>query len=190
MGTRPPCPRPGIRVATSIEYEGYDETRRGRPGAAPAGSGGTVAVDRELRTPLDASAAPDGARELHDSFFAGMFDRSTYVSASGAASCVQVDLTPLGAHLLFGLPMHEVANRIVALEDVVPRALACSTSGSWIELTGKAVSGSSTSLRRPLAERPSAGSRRCVGLACARADERPAFRSDGSATGSAAAVAT
>lgn len=117
------APAPGLRGYV-IEYEGYDER------------GAAVQVQRQqvpvARLPLivnfgsrwSASAAPDGARELHDSFFAGMFDRSTYVSASGAASCAQVNLTPLGAHLLFGLPMHEVANRIVALEDVVPRALA------------------------------------------------------------------
>jgi AraC-like DNA-binding protein len=70
-----------------------------------------------------ASETPDGRRELHDSFFAGLFDRSTYVVPDGAASCVQVNLTPPGAHLLFGLPMHEVVNRIVALDDVAPHAL-------------------------------------------------------------------
>ena len=70
-----------------------------------------------------ASDTPDGPRDVHGSFFAGLFDRSTYVVADGAASCVQVNLTPLGAHLLFGLPMHEVVNRIVALDDVAPRAL-------------------------------------------------------------------
>ena len=75
-------------------------------------------------SPWAASDTPDGPGELHDSFFAGLFDRSTYVVPDGAASCVQVNLTPLGAHLLFGLPMHEVVNRIVALDDVAPQALA------------------------------------------------------------------
>ena len=124
LGARPPRARARLCAATSIDYEGYVER------------GAAVQVQRQqvpvARLPLivnfgsrwSASAAPDGARELHDSFVAGLFDRSTYVAASGAASCAQVNLTPLGAHLLLGLPMHELANRIVALEDVVPRALA------------------------------------------------------------------
>jgi AraC-like DNA-binding protein len=31
---------------------------------------------------------------------------------------LQVDLTPVGAHLLFGLPMHELSQRVVTLEDL------------------------------------------------------------------------
>ena len=118
---RPPTPE--LRGFV-VEYEGYVER------------GAAVQVQRQqvpvAQLPLivnfgstwGASDTPDGPRALHDSFFAGLFDRSTYVVAGGAASCVQVNFTPLGAHLLFGLPMHEVANRIVALDDVAPGALA------------------------------------------------------------------
>jgi AraC-like DNA-binding protein len=67
-----------------------------------------------------ASEEPHGPRELHDSFVAGLFDRSTYVVAGGPASCVQVNVTPLGAHMLLGLPMHQLANRIVAVEEALP----------------------------------------------------------------------
>src|ERR1700752_4016640 len=79
-----------------------------------------------------ASDTPCGPREVHDSFFAGLFNRSTYVVPNGAATCVQVNLTPLGAHLLLGVPMREVVNRIVPLDDVVPRAWRTSTRDSRI----------------------------------------------------------
>jgi AraC-like DNA-binding protein len=104
-----------------VGYEGYVEQ-----GAAPVQRQQVPVAQLPLivnfGSPWAASDTPDGTRELHGSFFAGLFDRSTYVVADGAASCVQVNLTPLGAHLLFGLAMHEVVNRIVALDDVAPRA--------------------------------------------------------------------
>jgi AraC-like DNA-binding protein len=64
-----------------------------------------------------ATAAPD----LRDSFVAGLHERSTYVAAEGAAQCVQVDFTPIGAHLFFGVPMHELSNRVVDVEDLPGR---------------------------------------------------------------------
>ncbi len=56
-----------------------------------------------------------------DSFVAGIYERSTFVEAEGAATCVQVDFTPIGAHLFFGVPMHELSNRVVDLEDLLGR---------------------------------------------------------------------
>jgi hypothetical protein len=35
---------------------------------------------------------------------------------------IEVNLTPPGAHVLLGVPMHEVAGRCVALEDVLGAA--------------------------------------------------------------------
>jgi AraC-like DNA-binding protein len=106
-----------------VAYEGYVES-----GAAPVQRQQVPVAQLPLivnfGSPWAASDTPDGPRELHDSFFAGLFDRSTYVVADGAASCVQINLTPLGARLLFGLPMHEVVNRIVALDDVAPHGIA------------------------------------------------------------------
>src|SRR5262249_431538 len=53
----------------------------------------------------------------------GLGERSSYVAAAGSASCFQFNLTPLGAYTLFGLPLSDLANRILPLEDVVPPAL-------------------------------------------------------------------
>ena len=73
-----------------------------------------------------------------DSFVAGLGERSSYVAAAGAASCVQANVTPLGAHMLFGFAMHELANEVVPLEAALPRSLARITdqledAASWEE---------------------------------------------------------
>ncbi|MBJ7455792.1 MAG: AraC family transcriptional regulator [Thermoleophilia bacterium] len=53
------------------------------------------------------------------SFVAGLTDGPVSVEHPGTARCLQVDLTPLGARRLLGMPMSEIANRSVALEDVL-----------------------------------------------------------------------
>ena len=60
----------------------------------------------------------------HDSFVAGLSVASAYVGAAGPATCMQVNLTPLGAYMFFGLPMHELANEVVPLEAALPRGVA------------------------------------------------------------------
>ena len=57
-----------------------------------------------------------------DSFVAGLHDRYSIVESGGASWCVQVNLTPLGARRLFGVPMHELANRTTELEDLLGAA--------------------------------------------------------------------
>jgi AraC-like DNA-binding protein len=53
------------------------------------------------------------------SFAGGLSDRPITTELVGTAGGVQVDFTPLGARRLLGLPMEELANRVVALEDVL-----------------------------------------------------------------------
>ena len=60
--------------------------------------------------------------ERLDSFLAGLHTRPTIVSGSGSFACVELMLTPLGTRRLLGLPMHELAGRTVALEDLLPGA--------------------------------------------------------------------
>lgn len=60
-------------------------------------------------------------------FVAGLHDAGVTVDSFGAQSGVQLDLTPLGAHRLLGVPMHELSNSVVELDDVLGapvRALA------------------------------------------------------------------
>ncbi len=86
--------------------------------------------------PWNVAGSVTGPHVAYDSFVAGLGVRSSYVAAAGPASCVQVNLTPLGAHLLFGLAMQELANEVVPLEAALPRVLVDLTAeledaGSW-----------------------------------------------------------
>ena len=115
-------PDPRLRAFVS-DYEGYVES------SSPA------AVVRQqvptTRLPLivnfgsrwGAAGSPTESPTMHDSFVAGLFERSTYVGAAGPASCVQLNFTPLGATMLLGLRPSELVNRIAALDDVLPRGL-------------------------------------------------------------------
>jgi len=55
----------------------------------------------------------------HGSFVAGLHDATATNRSTGRSHCLQLDLTPLGARLLFGVPMAELGNRIVGLEDLL-----------------------------------------------------------------------
>jgi AraC-like DNA-binding protein len=56
------------------------------------------------------------------SFVAGLTDGPVLVGHDGSANCLQVDLTPLAARRLLGVPMSELANRSVPIDDVLGRA--------------------------------------------------------------------
>jgi AraC-like DNA-binding protein len=56
------------------------------------------------------------------SFAAGLYDRPVVTGHFGEQAGLQLDVTPLGARGLFGVPMDELFNRTVALEDVLPGA--------------------------------------------------------------------
>ncbi len=45
--------------------------------------------------------------------------RHCFVETPGSQAGIQVNLTPLGAHLLLGLSMHELTNRVVELDDLL-----------------------------------------------------------------------
>src|SRR4051812_19612847 len=53
------------------------------------------------------------------SFVAGLHDRQTHTEHGGRQRGIQIDLTPVAAGMVLGVPMHELANRVVALEDVL-----------------------------------------------------------------------
>jgi AraC-like DNA-binding protein len=67
---------------------------------------------------------PERPAERLGSFVAGLCDGPVIVSHGGTARCLQLDLTPLAARRLLGVPMAELANRSVDLGDVVGPAAA------------------------------------------------------------------
>lgn len=117
--TRAPDPR--LRGYVGV-YQGYVE------------SGSPAPLRQQVPTPLVpiilnfgaswyVGGSAGGPQDAYDSFVAGLGERSSYVAAAGPASCVQVNVTPLGAHMLFGLAMHELANDVVPLDSALPRDL-------------------------------------------------------------------
>lgn len=115
------CPDPRLRGFVR-RYEGYTEL--GVPKPVLRQQLPSVHVPLILNFgagwKIAGSAGLDVA-ERRDSFVAGLYESPVYVAAEGAASCLQVDLTPIGAHLFLGVPMHELSNRVVDADDVLGR---------------------------------------------------------------------
>jgi AraC-like DNA-binding protein len=109
-------PHPRLRTGV-LSYTGYVEhaTRPMRRLEVPFAG-----------IPLIISLGPtilvDGVR--HGSFVGGLDDGATITEYSGEQRGIQVNLTPLGARRLLGLPMSELARRVVALGDVLGSARA------------------------------------------------------------------
>lgn len=60
-----------------------------------------------------------GDNDRFASFAAGLYAGPVMIQSFGGACCVQVNFTPLGARRFFGRPMSELADRMVALDDVL-----------------------------------------------------------------------
>ncbi len=58
------------------------------------------------------------------SFVAGLGTRPVFIQSNGRAKCLQINFTPIGAHLFFQLPMDELADRMVPAADVADAGLA------------------------------------------------------------------
>jgi len=70
-----------------------------------------------------ALSRPPTAGDNWSSFAAGLHAGPVIMNSAGEAACVQVNFTPHGARRFFGLPMSELAARMVTLEDLGDRAL-------------------------------------------------------------------
>jgi AraC-like DNA-binding protein len=149
------APDPRLRALVG-EYEGYVESGSPPPLRQQVP---TTRLPLIVNFGSDWHVAPsaDGARTAYGSFTAGLGERSSYVAAAGPASCIQVNLTPLGAHMFFGLAMHELANRVVPLEDVLPGTVTelperLAEATSWeerFELLDTALTSRLADARRP-----------------------------------------
>jgi AraC-like DNA-binding protein len=72
-----------------------------------------------LSTPWEVEG-PGMRPEVLDSFVAGMHAAPTIVRGASSWACMELRLTPLGAHRILGVPMYELANRSVDLGDLLP----------------------------------------------------------------------
>jgi AraC-like DNA-binding protein len=69
---------------------------------------------------------PGSDGERCSSFAAGLSRGPSITETSGSQRGVQVDLTPIGARMLFGLPMDQLADRALDVGDVLGRL------GEWM----------------------------------------------------------
>jgi AraC-like DNA-binding protein len=59
--------------------------------------------------------------DCYESFAAGLFLGPVVMDSDGEAECIQVNFTPIGGSRFFGLPMRELADRMVPLADLGDR---------------------------------------------------------------------
>lgn len=83
--------------------------------------GAMVAVIIELGPPVRVFHGA-GTVSFDGGFVAGIDDGPATVEHDGEQRGVQLDFTPVGARLFFGVPMSELAGRLVPVEELLPRA--------------------------------------------------------------------
>jgi AraC-like DNA-binding protein len=111
---------PGVAVRGRVRaYLGYQQDtpvparRRESPAAELV-----VIVSRADGFRAQATPGADGL-SAYSSFVAGLHDRPTWTEHRGRQFGVQIRLDPLAAFSVFGVPMHELGNRIVELSDLI-----------------------------------------------------------------------
>ncbi|XXX76922.1 helix-turn-helix domain-containing protein [Sorangium sp. So ce134] len=125
IATRPPAPRlrPYIR-----DYCGYTEQAPGalRRVEFPMPQ---VVVIIEFGPPLRVfDAGSDRRHALYPGgFVAGLGETFTITEHDGLQRGLQVNLTPIGARVFFGVPMAELTGRVISARDLLPRKHACLT---------------------------------------------------------------
>jgi AraC-like DNA-binding protein len=108
----PPLLRPYVR-----EFQGYREIpdEPVRRQTLPLDK---VVVILGFESPLTIGTERGRQVRAHTAFVAGLTDVPGFYETSSASSGIQMNMTPLGARLLFGCPMSEVANQVVELDGL------------------------------------------------------------------------
>lgn len=130
--------RPHARLAPYVRsYEGFDERtptplRRVEPASAE------IVLILSWGPEVWVGAADGGRGERLASFLVGVQDKPSIVESSGVQQGMQVNLTPLGAHLLTGVSMDELSGRAIATSMVLDRRLRSVADRladipSWVE---------------------------------------------------------
>ncbi|MBV9603617.1 MAG: AraC family transcriptional regulator [Solirubrobacterales bacterium] len=103
------------------QYCGYDHDGTGRTRRREVAQD-EVTIILSLGTPLRVGG-PDHPERSYGSFVAALTDTYAITEHEGPLRGIEVDLSPLGAHMLFGLAMHELSSSLVLpLEDVLGSA--------------------------------------------------------------------
>jgi AraC-like DNA-binding protein len=113
-------PEPGLSALVSGIF-GYEERGDAMQGVVQAASL-AVPLIINFGSPfhLGLGRRP-GAADRYTSFAAGLFAGPVMMDSDGEAQCIQVNFTPLGGRLFFGLPMSELADGMIPLADLGDR---------------------------------------------------------------------
>lgn len=110
-------PEPTLRGAV-IGYEGFRHDEAGALMREHPSALVPIIIDFaggwQVASPADAYRP-----QTRRGFVAGLHDGTALVRALGPTRGVQVNLTPLGARRLLGVPMHELVNRTFLIRDVI-----------------------------------------------------------------------
>jgi AraC-like DNA-binding protein len=117
VAERPMQPRCARLVRSCYGYEEWSP----RPLARSEFANASVVMILEFGPPLRVSNG-EHASSHAGGFLAGLHDGPTRTEHRGYQAGVQLNLAPLAARLLLGVPLAEIAHRIVAATDVFPRA--------------------------------------------------------------------
>lgn len=110
---------PEAALAGIVEsYTGYREARPGHfRQSEPASL--TVPLVISFGDPFAiALGRTPGRNDRIATFAAGLTGQNVVIDSFGTAYCLQINFTPQGAWRFFGLPMHELADRMVTLDDI------------------------------------------------------------------------
>jgi AraC-like DNA-binding protein len=120
-------PHPALRPLIARGYVGYREA--GGPLRRLEVPHQAITVILNLGPPIAVTGWEGGG----GSFVAGLHDRAVVTEHAGEQLGIQLDVAPLGARMLFGLPMGELARRVVDLDALLPRDLAdrLADASSW-----------------------------------------------------------
>lgn len=106
-------------------YAGYWESGRPEPYSVRIVPNGRVALVLNLRETFAQVHRPQEAGVPHGgvvgSLVAGLEDGPRVLTHPGGQEAIRVELTPVGAYRLFALPLRELTNRVVELDDVFGR---------------------------------------------------------------------
>jgi AraC-like DNA-binding protein len=86
--------------------------------------GGAIPLIISFGDRISVAAGDAPAGRTYTSFVAGLHDVHTFTEHSGRQHGIQINLTPLGAYRLLGLPMGELANQVVELDALRGRVVA------------------------------------------------------------------
>lgn len=115
------CPaQPALRPYLLADPEGWAQSRGPASTQLREVPFPGVPLILNLGERWEIASNPDDRSAQHDSFLAGLHTRPSFVRGADRWACIEVRLTPLGMRRLLGMPMHEIANQVVSLADVLP----------------------------------------------------------------------